>query len=150
MNAWQSRIDSIKSTIEMYRRELEVLEALGDIPAAYVYPNFFGKDIDITPPQGTTARDLALKVIARLREKGQAPPIATKKLEASTGKITYEVPGPMEGWTLKVSGGDPRCRVVPVTKTRTVAAKPAVAAVEAHEEEYTEYVIENPEECGAS
>lgn len=149
-NVYQARIQTIRDIMAMYERELEVLEALDGLPASNVSANGWNKKIDIQPPEGTDARALAMQTIAHLRSKGQPPTIATKHLDASTGKISYEIPGPMPGWTLTVSGGDPRCRVVPVKRLRQVPEKPAVAAVAAHEEEYTEYVIENPEECGAA
>lgn len=151
MSVWRSEKERLVSWVSCYQRELAALESLGEIDDIGSYSlNGFSNVMSISPANGVNARDLALQIIARLRAQGQMPPIATKHLEASTGKITYTLPGPIPGWTMEISGGDPRCKVVPVTKFRTVPAKPAVAAVEAHEEPYTEYVIENPEECGAA
>lgn len=151
MSAWKTLREQILSYIECYQKELAAIDALGEMETiGSIYPNGYGRTVTITPVEGTNARDLALQIISRLRERGQTPTMATKTLDTSTGKITYKVPGPMAGWSAEISGGDPRCKVVAVKKTRIVPGKPAVAAVEAHEEEYTTYEIENPEECGAA
>lgn len=148
---WKTYRENVQSYIDCYTKELAALDALGDIEKiGTIYANGYGKSISLTPTEGTSARDLALQVISRLRERGQAPTMATKHLDGSTGKIAYRIPGPVPGWTAEITGGDPRCKVVAVKKTRMVPGKAAVAAVEAHEEEYTTYEIENPEECGAA
>ena len=117
-----------------------------------VYPYEWEQSINITPADKVDARALAFDVARALHATDH--PIA-KSFDSYSGKVKYTVTldfsnlAPFAALTNKllkviVSGGEARCKV------RKVVTKEYVPAAAAHYEERERYVIENPEECGAS
>jgi hypothetical protein len=138
------------------QKELEALDLLGDIAEIGSAMAWFhtaygtapdpvdGHSIDLQPITGVDARVLAMRVLERVRVIMPNPPLKVDKtFDASSGKITYTIEGPLPGWTLKVSGGEPRCKM---KKIETPVYFPA-KTVPARTEMVVRYEIENPEEC---
>jgi hypothetical protein len=140
----------IQENLNSYLQELAALDALGDlgegVSSLYVSP--YRQQIDVQPVEGVSARDVALTALSALKRAGNLPATAKKSFDKSTGRVTFEIPGPMPGWKILVSGGEPRCKIkkvistieVPVTETVTVGMTT---------KEVVTFEIENPEECGA-
>jgi len=117
-----------------------------------VFPSEWDQAINLTPADNVDARALAFDVARALNATDH--PIA-KSFDSYSGKVKYTVTldftnlAPFAALTNKllkviVSGGEARCKV------RKVVTKEYVPAAAAHYEERERYVIENPEECGAS
>jgi hypothetical protein len=148
--AWKRRRDLIQENLNSYLQELAAMDALGDIGegAGSMYLSTYRKQIEVLPLEDVSARDVALAVLSALKRAGNSPAKATKSFDATTGKVTFEIPGPMPGWTVRVSGGEPRCKIKKVVRTVEVPVTETVTVGMTTKEVVT-FEIENPEECGA-
>jgi hypothetical protein len=148
--AWKRRRDLITENLNSYLQELAAIDALGDIGegAGSIYLSTYRKQIDVLPIEGVSARDVAIAVLGALKRAGNPPAMAAKSFDKDSGKVTFSIPGPMPGWTIAVSGGEPRCRIKKVVTQREVPVYEKVQTGTAIKEEVT-FEIENPEECGA-
>jgi hypothetical protein len=134
--------------IKLETARLNAIEALGDLEVGSVWVMGYRKAIELSPTAGSNARTLTLAVLSRLKEIGRPIAIASKTFDETTGKVTFQIPGPLDGWVIRIVGGEPRCKVVPVTEEIDVPITNAVV-VGTEKKRITRYVIENPEECGA-
>lgn len=154
---WMARRKYHEAEIEENRQSLAALDVIGDMPGIEsIYAWGWSKKIEVTaspaqvghPP--IDARTLALQIVGRMKSLGQVPPMVSKSFDSSNGKITYSIPGPLPGWKIQISGGEPRCKVRKEVEVVEIPeqVKPA-ETIAAHTETKVKYVIENPEECGA-
>jgi len=147
-------IPGIKREIDAEKTRLQVLMFLGDVGEIQdAYVAGYSCEVKLTPQAPDTARDLALRVARNIMAiPGTAGMVkAEKSFDADRGKVTYTVLGPIVGWKVLVAGGDPRCKIKKIVEEVVVPEKIVPAhTVPARIDQKVTYVIENPEECGAS
>lgn len=123
---------------------LQTLMAVKDISGCYV--SQWSKVICVEPRAGVDVRSVAMGCLRaqRLAAKGAIPlrSLAEKKFDEYTGKIKYKIESQFEGWTIEVSGGEPRCEIVKVTTDEEVPAR------EAYTHTVERYKLKDPAACG--
>src|SRR5882757_5993878 len=107
-------IASIQEDIKAEKARIAILQMLGDVgEVESCYVSYYSKDVSVQPISTDSARALALRFVANIMKLSTTKDLvaAQKSFDASTGKVTYTVVGPMPDWKITIAGGDPRCKI---------------------------------------
>jgi hypothetical protein len=139
--AFVAEYDRLQKDRRRTAERLRILKLIGPVlNASYVHAPSYTTTIEFQPLAGCE-KPLLRELLAKARKLTGSPQKAHKSFNENSGKVRHLIPLHPLGWTMEMSGVQPKCKVKKVTRPVHHEAR------EAWTEQREVYELENPEEC---